>query len=106
MRARKHPGVTIYRAGAILMVVLVLLTLFAVVGLSFVLYADQVATAARFAREAEVRTTPDVAPELLLAYFLGQLIYDVDDQTGVYSALRGHSLARICTAGTAITRRA
>src|SRR6185437_10996268 len=38
---------------------------------------------------------PDIDPELLLAHFLGQLIYDVpDDESGVYSALRGHSLAR------------
>jgi hypothetical protein len=32
---------------------------------------------------------------LLLAYFLGQLVYDAkDDEDGVASALRGHSLAR------------
>src|SRR5262249_40365666 len=33
----------------------------------------------------------DMDPELLLAYFLGQLIYDTDNPQ---SALRGHSLAR------------
>jgi hypothetical protein len=76
------------------MVVLILLTLFAVVGLSFVLYADSAARSARLAREAEVPSRPDVDPELLCAYFLGQLLYDVDDQTGISSALRGHSLAR------------
>ncbi len=83
------------RRGVILLVVLALLTLFALIGITFVLYADAEAAAARIAREAESQSAPDVEPELLLAYFLGQLLYDVDDNSGVYSALRGHSLARL-----------
>jgi hypothetical protein len=75
--------------------VLILLTLFAVVGITFVLYADAEAQSARLAREAQSQDRPDVEPEVLLAYFLGHLIYDTDDQRGVYSALRGHSLARL-----------
>jgi hypothetical protein len=76
-------------------VVLMLLTLFAVVALAFVLTANAAATAARIAREAESEDRPDVDPELLFAHFFGQLVYDAaDDATGVYSALRGHSLAR------------
>src|SRR4051794_5752267 len=83
------------RRGIILLVVLAMLTLFAVVAISFVLYADAQATSARIAREAESLDLPDVDPELLLSQFLGQLIYDVaDDETGVYSGLRGHSLGR------------
>ncbi len=83
------------RRGVILLVVVVLLTLFAVVGLSFVLYAQAQAEAARLARDAEKQARADVDPELLLSYFLGRLIYDVpDDQDGVFCALRGHSLAR------------
>src|SRR5262249_339742 len=83
------------RPGIILLVVVALLTLFALVGLSFVLYAGASAESARFEREAQGRPRPDVDPELLLAFFLGQLVYDVpDDESGVYSALRGHSLAR------------
>jgi hypothetical protein len=82
------------RPAVILLIVLLLLTLFAIVGLSFVLYADSAATAARIAREAESSTVPDVSPRLLLSYFLGQLLYDVDDETGIDSALRGHSLGR------------
>jgi hypothetical protein len=83
------------RRGIILLVVLALLTLFAAIGITFVLYADAEATAARIHREAESLDHPEVEPELLLAYFLGQLIYDVEDTQGVYSALRGHSLARL-----------
>ena len=41
------------RRGVILLVVLVLLTLFSLLGLAFVLLADSFATSARLAREAE-----------------------------------------------------
>jgi hypothetical protein len=83
------------RRGVVLLVAVLLLTLFALLGLSFVLYAESAATAARLQVDAETVRTADVDPEVLLAYFLNQLIYDVaDDDGGVYSALRGHSLAR------------
>jgi hypothetical protein len=60
-----------------------------------VFYADSAAKASQLAREGESQHSPDVDPELLLSYFLGQLIYDTDDRMGIYSAMRGHSLARI-----------
>ena len=83
------------RRGIILMVVLSLLTLFAIVGVTFVLYADSEATSARVARDAETAQRADMDPERALALFLGQFIYDVNDTvTGVGSGLRGHSLAR------------
>jgi hypothetical protein len=91
------------RRGVILLVVLALLALFALVGITFVLYADAEAAAARIAREAQSLDAPDVEPQFLLAYFLSQLIYDVNDTSGVFSALRGHSLARLmygCDDGT------
>lgn len=93
-RPHAHPAAEA-RRGIILLVVVALLTLFAIVGLSFVLYAEAEARAAQTARETEQPVRPDGDPELLFSYFLGQLLYDVpDDTTGVYSAMRGHSLAR------------
>src|SRR5262245_21808751 len=84
------------RRGIILLVVLSLLTLFAIVGLTFAIYAESAAEASRATREVEDLFHPDVDPELALAEALSQIIYDVpDDETGCYSALRGHSLARL-----------
>src|SRR4051812_13650842 len=83
------------RRGVILMVVLALLTLFAIVGISFVLVANSQETSSRLAREAEQQQRPDVDAEAALSMFLGQMIYDCpDDATGVASGLRGHSLGR------------
>src|SRR5262249_104494 len=65
------------------------------VGLAFVLYAEAEANAARIYREAGSLEQADVEPETAILLFLPQLIYDVDDAGGVYSALRGHSLARL-----------
>src|SRR5262245_25968559 len=88
------------RRGVILLVVITMVTLFAVVGLSFVFYAEAEATASKLAREAESQYRPDVDPEMALAYFLGKLIYgERDDEAGVYSALRGHDLARTMYGG-------
>jgi hypothetical protein len=79
----------------ILLVVLSMLTLLALLGVSFVLYATSTRHSARLAVEAQQQRRPDIDPERLLSYFLGQLLFDVsDDEQGVYSALRGHSLGR------------
>jgi hypothetical protein len=85
------------RRGLILMVVLALITAFAIVGLSFVLYADSEAKAAQIARDAEqglIVNPYDVDPKAILSNFLGQLIHDADDDALANSSLRGHSLAR------------
>ncbi len=85
------------REGVILVVVVSLLALFAVIGLGYVIYAESAATASRYSREAQVASgfTAEISPELVLNAALTRLIYDsYDDQTGVYNALRGHSLAR------------
>ena len=78
------------------MVVLALLTLFAIVGISFVLFANSTAQSAANNRASETEINPDMEPELCLSLFLGQMIYDVhDDILGVQSALRGHSFANM-----------
>ncbi len=82
------------RRGIILLIVLALLTLFAIVGVSFVMYAGSMATSARNAREAETQIQPDMDPELLFSWWLSKFIFDEDDVHGVYSAMRGHSVAR------------
>jgi hypothetical protein len=84
------------RRGIILLVVLVMLTLFTVVGVSFVFYADSEAFSSRVYRESENLLPQEngIDPGLAFAYFLNQLIYDVNDKDGVYSSMRGHSLLR------------
>src|SRR5262245_19098859 len=83
------------RPGAVLMVVIMMLTLFAVVGLTFVFYANDAATASRIYREASAPVRLDMEPEVLFGFFMNQFVYDVhDDAAGSASALRGHSLAR------------
>src|SRR5262245_14994345 len=90
------------RRGVILMVVLALLTLFAIVGITFVFYAQKNHSASVNFREALQRNPytggsglADVAPYDLFRWAVGQLIYDVaDDASGTQSALRGHSLSR------------
>jgi hypothetical protein len=83
------------RRGVILMVVLALLTLFAIVGLSFVLYAQAEADASRIYREDKNLRLPVESADRMWSFALSKLIYDeFDDTSGYYSALRGHSLAR------------
>src|SRR5437764_735402 len=82
------------RRGVILMVVLMLLTLFAIIGVSFVLYADSEATSARLNREAGALSRPDMDPTQALSLILGQVLYGADDDTGIYSGIRGYDLAR------------
>lgn len=90
-RSRHVPAPPVGRSGVILLVVISLLVLFALMGIAFVIYAEAQANTARIWREGETLQQPDMDPELLLSYFLGQLIYDTDNP---FSALRGHSLAR------------
>lgn len=85
------------REGVILVVVVSLLALFAVVGLGYVIYAESAATMSRLSREGQVYVDERAGLDLnvVLNQALGALIYDKpDDPTGIYSALRGHSLAR------------
>ncbi len=83
------------RKGVILLVVLSMLMLFAIVGVSFVIYANSEAATNRTVMTSVGQSTFDVDPELLCSMALGPIIYDVpDDARGAYSALRGHGIAR------------
>src|SRR5215471_3953077 len=100
----RHSQPAADRRGVILLVVITLLTLFAVIGLTFVLYAQAESDASRIFREYQDPGGGDDTA-FLFSWALGELIYDVPDNdpnnvyggigsNGVYSAIRGHSLAR------------
>src|SRR5260370_35822121 len=83
------------RKGVILLVVISLLTLFAIVALSFLLYANAEANASKLFREGEANAiaSAGIDPDRLMGFFLKQLIYGApDDSSGVYSAMRGQDL--------------
>ena len=91
LTARRHAG----RRGVILVVVLGLLTLFAVLGISFVYFADAEATAARLNKDLENQTGVLVPPDATdqVNQFLQSLLYPVGDQTpDITNSLRGHEL--------------
>jgi hypothetical protein len=97
----RDPSSGATRRGMILLVVITLLTLFALVGIAFVLYAESEATSSRVFREAQTDANDlfgylrAIPRDYLINFGLGQVIYDVgDDQAGVSSAVRGWSLAR------------
>jgi hypothetical protein len=75
-----QPAPVSRRQGVILLVVITLLTLFAVVGITFVIFSQSEAVASRVWRESETLQRPDMDPELLLAYFLSQAIYGTSNQ--------------------------
>ena len=83
------------RRGIILLIVLALLALFTVVGVTFVLYASAEADSSRIVKESEQYYRMDIDPEQAIGLVLGPVIYDLpDDQKGLYSSLRGLSMAR------------
>jgi hypothetical protein len=83
------------RPAIVLLVVIALLTIFAAAAVAFVFYANAESTSSKYFREATVNFQPDADPEMMFAFFLQQLMYGVkDDDTGVYSAMRGHDLFR------------
>lgn len=95
---RRHAARRPARRGAILLIVLTMLALFAVIGLSFVLYSESEATAARIHKDGRNTPSDDLPPDpnAVAGEFLGQLIYPVPD-TGdaLLSGFRGHELARL-----------
>lgn len=94
------------RRGVILLVVLAMLTLFALIGLAFFFYASSEAQSALVAKETEDHppdeiTLPPDPPETLLSNWLAQWIFDTNDtptsstNPGLASSLRGHGLVRL-----------
>ena len=93
MLAIRNPRRTRTRRGAILLVVLAMLALFAVVALSFVLYAESEATSMRNGRAAR-NGEADPNPQEAANDFLGVLIFDQDPyDIENTSALKGHGLS-------------
>jgi hypothetical protein len=98
----RHQGSGRRRRGVIMLVVLAMITLLAILGITFVMSSDSMATSARIYREAQVLSSYSNISALTVSdagmaweSFLGQLIYDVnDDDFGIRSAFRGSSLAR------------
>lgn len=95
------------RRGVILLVVIALLTLFAVVGITFVMYSQQRADAARATRESQQQIlgqVPNDTPQTLIQQFAASFVFGQPDQVtppappqsapGLKSAMRGHELAR------------
>ena len=80
------------------MVVLALLTLFAILGISFVLYANAQSQSSDLLLQAEADPAglggPDVSVDTLAGFLFNALIYGVDDANGIYSAYRGYDFAR------------
>jgi hypothetical protein len=85
------------RGTSFILIVVSMLTLFAAVGMAYALYAMQEAKLGLARKDQEgggagsTQRTPD--PTDTINRFFGALIYDTDD-TDVFNALRGHSLAR------------
>lgn len=87
------------RRGVILLVILAMLTIMAIVGVTFFYVANNHQTTARFYKEADFQRTAkdviDVDADDLKNWGFSQLIFDVwDDTQGIQSSMRGHSLAR------------
>src|SRR5687768_5213133 len=84
------------RRGVILLVVIALLTMFAVVGITFVLYSQAQSDAARIYRDSQslISNKPQDAPKTLLGEFLYQFIFDVDDVAtlGTGAASNAHNV--------------
>jgi hypothetical protein len=93
-RRRQNRKPQTNRRGIILLVVLAMLTLFMVVGLTFVFYAETELESSQLGQQAANASVPDMEAELALSFALRQIIYGApNDSTGYWSSLRGHGLA-------------
>ncbi|MGF1578095.1 MAG: hypothetical protein ACFCD0_01895 [Gemmataceae bacterium] len=82
------------RRALVLLIVVTMLSIFSLVALSFVFYAQSEATASRYSRQANEEPAPTLDPEHAFSFFLSQLLYGPEDNAvGWQSSMRGHSLA-------------
>jgi hypothetical protein len=79
------------RPGIVLLLVIAMLTLFAILALSFVFYAEAEAISSQLTSDALNGRLPDSNPETLAAFFFTQFNYGT---TNVASAMRGHDIGR------------
>jgi len=97
------------RSGMILLIVVAFLSMFLVVGTTYLLVADSIRRTSEFDlnatdKRSDYALMPDIDPRYMFNFALGQILYDVVDPTKfdtttgklleTNSALRGHSLAR------------
>lgn len=94
------------RSGMILLIVVAFLSMFLVVGTTYLLVADSIRRTSDFDlnatdKRSDYALMPDIDPRYMFNFALGQILYDVADPVLVggkvvttNSALRGHSLAR------------
>jgi|688.fasta_scaffold39865_3 hypothetical protein len=94
------------RSGMILLIVVAFLSMFLVVGTTYLLVADSIRRTSEFDlnatdKRSDFALMPDIDPRYMFNFALGQILYDVVDPVIVgtkvvttNSALRGHSLAR------------
>ena len=88
------------RSGMILLVVVAFLSMFLVVGTTYLLVADSIRRTSDFDlnatdKRSDFALMPDIDPRYMFNFALGQILYDVADPviSTTNSALRGHSLA-------------
>lgn len=97
------------RSGMILLIVVAFLSMFLVVGTTYLLVADSIRRTSEFDlnatdKRSDYALMPDIDPRYMFNFALGQILYDVVDPTlfdaatgkilTTNSSLRGHSLAR------------
>jgi len=97
------------RSGMILLIVVAFLSMFLVVGTTYLLVADSIRRTSEFDlnatdKRSDYALMTDIDPRYMFNFALGQILYDVVDPTKfdtttgklleTNSALRGHSLAR------------
>ena len=97
------------RSGMILLIVVAFLSMFLVVGTTYLLVADSIRRTSDFDlnatdKRSDYALMPDIDPRYMFDFALGQILYDVVDPTlfdvatgkilTTNSSLRGHSLAR------------